>query len=566
MVSLYIENQLIELDKEVQFAITKTFEDISNPTSIINDWSKTVSIPFTDKNNDTFGHIYNPDRITIHDETLTTGLYFDPLKKLDFRLEWDSAVLMTGYAKMTSVTKTNGTGRYNLTLNGELGKVFQEMKKITFDSSVYTGEDKTKYYINGGYWVNEEINRDYIYNVWNYDNQLLNLDEQATQSTDIIGFTPNNSYSENFNYDSFQTSAGSSKSFVDVLDTINFSEVTGVKPNDVIKDGLLPRDIGEFRSYNQIPFIFFNKLFQLFNKQTETATGYSVITDSDWFSEYNPYWKKLVVIGKRFDTKQDYSKAINNYTVQSASQFGGWTYSYNSVSSSWLKNITIIDEEKPAVVEPSHEDLRPDTFVFPDSTYSRTMIIKATPTTPDAVTLTGAIEKTIVDNNALRVRLVVKDRMNFNTIVEGRSVLIMNETTTQFNDMDADFIRIPALKKGAGEYGISDPLGINLYAEIPNNLFNGEYVIYIEAGWLNNNQPFGQTVGTVNVTPIYLNMGSGDNIQLNVRYNNGGFRSNSNFTLNDLWNNDYNIFDFIINYCKIFRIGIFVDSFNKQIK
>ena len=57
MVSLYIENEYIELDNEVQFAITKTFEDLSNPTLIINDWSKTVAIPFTDKNNKTFGQL-----------------------------------------------------------------------------------------------------------------------------------------------------------------------------------------------------------------------------------------------------------------------------------------------------------------------------------------------------------------------------------------------------------------------------------------------------------------------------------------------------------------------------
>ena len=30
----------------------------------------------------------------------------------------------------------NGEGHYNITLNGELGKVFQEMKKITFDSTL----------------------------------------------------------------------------------------------------------------------------------------------------------------------------------------------------------------------------------------------------------------------------------------------------------------------------------------------------------------------------------------------------------------------------------------------
>ena len=57
-IQLFIENKELELNQEVAFAITKQFEDITNPTTIINDWSKTVEIPFTNRNNKIFGHIY----------------------------------------------------------------------------------------------------------------------------------------------------------------------------------------------------------------------------------------------------------------------------------------------------------------------------------------------------------------------------------------------------------------------------------------------------------------------------------------------------------------------------
>ena len=104
MTRLFIENKEIELDESVQFAITKQFEDLSNPTNIINDWSKTVSIPFTATNNEIFGHIYNPDRLIVVGTSDTlTGIYFDPLKKLDMRLQYGDNVLMTGYAKMNEI-------------------------------------------------------------------------------------------------------------------------------------------------------------------------------------------------------------------------------------------------------------------------------------------------------------------------------------------------------------------------------------------------------------------------------------------------------------------------------
>ena len=63
MLRLFIEDKEVELNESVQVAITKQFEDLSNPTTIINDWSKTVSIPFTQNNHKLFGHIYNPDRV-----------------------------------------------------------------------------------------------------------------------------------------------------------------------------------------------------------------------------------------------------------------------------------------------------------------------------------------------------------------------------------------------------------------------------------------------------------------------------------------------------------------------
>lgn len=239
MVSLYIENKLIELDSEVQFAITKTFEDITNPTSIINDWSKTVSIPFTDSNNEIFGHIYNPDRITLHtsNTSLTTGMYFDPLKKLNFRLEWDSMLLMQGYAKMASITKSNGKGRYNITLNGELGKVFQEMRKITFDSAAYTGEDKDKYWIDGSEICSQNIDASELSEMWETEHTY---DEELQKN--LINFAPNNAISEGFDYKIFQSGSNSIIDFTEVLSEVNFAEETGVEPENIISNGMLPRD------------------------------------------------------------------------------------------------------------------------------------------------------------------------------------------------------------------------------------------------------------------------------------------------------------------------------------
>jgi hypothetical protein len=117
---LFIENYEIELNDEVQFLLNKQFEKLSNPTVIKADWSKTVSIPFTAQNNEIFGHIYRPDRMIVGtgsaDSYRQMGMYFDPTKKLDFRLVYNSFVLIEGFAKMNEVVQSNGKGSYNITL------------------------------------------------------------------------------------------------------------------------------------------------------------------------------------------------------------------------------------------------------------------------------------------------------------------------------------------------------------------------------------------------------------------------------------------------------------------
>lgn len=308
MVKLYIENKLIELDSEVQFAITKTFEDITNPTSIINDWSKTVSIPFTDNNNEVFGHIYNPDRLTLHtsNESLTTGLYFNPLKKLNFRLEWDSMLLMQGYAKMTSVTKSDGKGRYNVTLNGELGKIFQEMKKITFSPFKYKlYEDDFKYFLDSSDYYNEVLNANLVKDteiVYEYVDKLQRRSNRDYKRNNLINFTLNNNFVENFDYKSFCGEDDKIKTFEEYFNEATytsenktFEEIFGISPESLINDGFNPITTNEFRATTQIPYIFYNQLFRMYFEKVEQVTGYKVNYDITWFNDFNPYWTKYIM-------------------------------------------------------------------------------------------------------------------------------------------------------------------------------------------------------------------------------------------------------------------------------
>lgn len=554
MVSLYIENRYIELDKEVQFAITKTFEDITNPTSIINDWSKTVSIPFTDKNNETFGHIYNPDRITLHDEGLTTGLYFDPLKKLDFRLEWDSAVLMTGYAKMTSVTKTNGTGRYNITLNGELGKVFQEMKKITFDETKYVGEDKDKYWINGyDYTGDLVINQDYIANLWNTEEVYT---DDIFSSSNVINFAPNNSISEGFDYTIFQHGANATKEFTEVLNDVNFYNETGIEPKNIIPNGMLPREIGEYRSYLQLPYIHFYKLFLIFKHKFETITGYKINLDKNWFNKYNPYWNQLVFMLKMLDINKE-NMVVNTYDMRFSDREGlGWEYGsdddYYKPSDTLHWNLLPMqqfspDENKPIVnwdvdVKPFNTNAILSTNeAYKLKLQTRSIYINGDPVVfkfdPD-----NALEIT-VKNNYIQVN---SDNTYSSITSYGKKYLVCDKDYVG-NRVGYDGIILAgeSENKTSAFYSIFHfelPIEENLSKNVGDNIYS---YISFEANWVNPYMML--TPGTtMHETKLYAS-----DQMFNININEGVKRSNTHFTINDVWDNEYNIFEEILNYCKV---------------
>lgn len=626
MVSLYIENRYIELDNEVQFAINKTFEDITNPTSIINDWSKTVSIPFTDKNNETFGHIYNPDRITLHSEGLSTGLYFDPLKKLDFRLEWDSAVLMTGYAKMTSITKTKGTGRYNLTLNGELGKIFQEMKKITFDSNAYTGEDKDKYWIDGKNWFDKNMNLSIFANDLN--NGCWQTDpfySETPTKNNCIGFFPNNSKNKNFDYTSVNTYDGSTnsiQSFVDILATSEFETKNNISPSEAIPNGLLPREIGEYRSYLQHPFIYWHQLFYIFKDKFEQISDYKINLDPYWFNKHNPYWSKLILTLKQLnnDNNSESSTVYNTKAVPGMPYTEVWN-TYNDTTPDefntkfdvhWVNNedpifwdldlykypnehdtndIYINNTTSPTIIKLSENPTLNTTFNFYISFYSR---YKSGGRPPHKVFPKVSIHPK--EYMYMTLQFTYIDLSTNHTIsIIPKDYLIVGPNSVYINNVRPDLTIIETeysfIKDGLDLLNMSDEERLGLINQIkvpillsknftddlgPDvDLSNVGVEISFNARWnRHDGKILLDATTSAQYWPVWLDTVSvndeiteGTNTYIKPTFSINYFknkRSGANVNLEDLWYGG-NIFEEILKYCKMYKILINVDEQNKTI-
>ena len=613
MTRLFIENREIELDESVQFAITKQFEDLSNPTAIINDWSKTVSIPFTATNNAIFGHIYNPDRLIVVGTSDTlTGIYFDPLKKLDMRLQYGDNVLMTGYAKMNEIKQSNGKGTYEITLFGQLGKVLQDMSKITFDQT-YVDEN---YIIDGQKYVSETYNKDLIKNSWTSSGQIrdvlyprkLNIpggtevDHPAYKVTDIIGFAPNNSFDEGFDYTIFQkydssTSKMYSKKFTDVLNAIDFEGTTGVNPDNVIPNGILPREIGEYRSYLQMPFIYWNKLFQLFQYKAEEVTGYKFDLDEWWFNRDNPYWFNLVYMLQRakFNNENNDKDIKNSYVPagEKGDQAIDPQYSdfYHIIANSVRRfnpkeledafylvethplkflrqqaseQINLLDKNE---IDFSLFNIPNNTEVFVEFHIPFSIFYKYA----EVIFSIPAAFGQLTANNAMDLRLEVKDSNN--NILKTIKVLVLCENysgSTSGYDVVIPYSEINYYTKsvsGAGYSGGSFNCEFNDF-EVDFNMNFSDLIgkrIHIDAKtcWMTSEYPTDKT-HPGDPWRGYLTISLDKTRYFKINFSEKT-RSGSSFTLNDLWNNDVNIFDEIIRYCKMFHILISVDDIKKTI-
>lgn len=554
---LFIENTEVEIDESVQFAITKQFEDLSNPTTIINSWSKTVSIPFTEKNNILFGHIYNADRLIAEGGTSITGIYFNPYKKLDFRLQWGDSVLMVGYAKMNEVKQNDGKGTYEITLFGELGKIFQELKKITFDTTT----TEPDYLISGDTWVDEKINRNLVYSSWTSTGQthetLYPKSDVSYNVTDIIGFAPNNSFGADFKYDTFQNGDKESKTFENELGT-GFTADTGIEPKTVIPNGMLPREIGEYRSYMQLPFIYWNKLFQIFQSKAESVTGYQFELDSSWFNTSNPYWYNLTYMLNPFNTEK--TDGITNY----------YPFYYESGNLRWAANTSDWTGVKTTDLG-SYETTENVPLI------NAFRVLPARFTTSDDYSLLCSLflnlrlqvqmngENEIKLNNTNALRLTINLVNGSNTVIRSYKILVCRYSNLwEITDNYDEIIKIDTAATQISAYYDAFYINSQINFNLSKNDFSDSVGFQLQADWLSPVAPFSSGGGSYNpqnyATLLTCETTQSLSIQIDKRT-----KSNTRFNLNDLWNNDYNLFDEIIRYCKMYRISISVDELNKKI-
>ena len=304
-ISLYIGNQLADLDNQSFILFNYQMDDLSNPTIVKNSYSQQITLKGTPANNRIFGDYFRTDRMVANTGG-QTGVDFNASQKVPFTIYNEmSEILESGYVKLDSISRQRQDIQYKVTLYGGLGSFFYALSydengnKRTLADLDYlqTGSPDTE--------LNFVINAQSIQEAW----RRLREDTTAAPMWDVINFAPayNGIPEGNFSPD---------KALVDptevgLRDSITDGEVTYTpKSGYTIVNLAQAHDewaVKDLRSYLQRPVFSMKAFWDAICNPTNNG-GYevdaSVIQDHTKFGNYSALWMTLPMISSIGSIKQ----------------------------------------------------------------------------------------------------------------------------------------------------------------------------------------------------------------------------------------------------------------------
>lgn len=594
-IKLYFENYLVDNTDNISIPLTKTFDNIQDPMKYYSEYSRSVDIPFSVNNNKLFNHIFNVDSVQYSNPRQPNiGHNFDPKRKIPFRIEYNGDIILEGYAKLNSITYANG-GKYNITLFGKFGEIMQELHKLTFINS-----ESDKYYIDyPTYGKQTRINADFVKRAMEkYPSSTFS---DNTFLSDIITFISNEGVYENFDTKKnarYEILNNGIVQYKDIVDTSSFLQETytyisrnNINPESIVGNAMLPATWGEYRSYYQIPCMWVKRLWEMFTAAAKKLTSYSFDLDPDFFNDNNPLYFKQVLALKPFNTKKE-SKYTSTFEIIDDCFGSKWLNGSGTkkIKSKIVRVSTISDEYAAG-----YDDI-------PNGVTSNALFLKSKPNSYDTFTINFSqkykIEIPYVDNVQklyildplfIDVKLKTKAGTIINTCkyalqrckfegledydkndiyTRGRFV-IYQDTNQEFNSYEKKASLFFTLNYSYRTNQVTQGCYLEIDMYWSNQLFyfaydpqlltndNGVPYIVTKDHILKSNED-------VYVTPLD-NLFDGETNKLSVVISQKEKRSGDYFSIPDLWNNNVNPLEYLLEYSKIYGLVWNIDEKNKTI-
>lgn len=304
-ISLYIGDQLADLDDQSFILFNYQMDDLSNPTIVKNSYSQQITLKGTPANNRIFGDYFRTDRMVANTGG-QTGVDFNASQKVPFTIYNEmSEILESGYVKLDSISRQKEDIQYKVTLYGGLGSFFYALSydengnKRTLADLDYLGTDSPDTELN--FIINAET----VQEAW----RRLQEDTTASSMWDVINFAPayNGIPEGNFSPDKGLMIP----SQMGLKDEIPVDGVTyGLKSGYALVNLAEAHDewaVKDLRSYLQRP-IFSMKAFWKAIRNPANNGGYevdaSIILNHTKFGNYSALWMTLPMLSSIGSIKQ----------------------------------------------------------------------------------------------------------------------------------------------------------------------------------------------------------------------------------------------------------------------
>jgi len=158
---IYIENNRLDLSKDLSSEYTYAIDDIQDFASRNTNFSKTIILPGNATNNKLFGHIFEFGSSNFYNDTQdNVGYNFNATKSADCVIYVDKIQIFKGILRLLEITIDRGTIEYECAVFGELGGFVNAIGNAKLEDLDFSQYD----------------------HVWNYDN-IVNSWEQASGTT-----------------------------------------------------------------------------------------------------------------------------------------------------------------------------------------------------------------------------------------------------------------------------------------------------------------------------------------------------------------------------------------------
>lgn len=341
----------LELQKDqIKIPLTESLANLENPLNYTTEYSKTVTFPLTSTNRKIFAHYVELDSI-VTDQ-------FSPAEPIPMIIMDDSDLIMDGWFKMTTVDISGGKISGNI--YGMMNQFFNTLKSAKFGENLpelLTPDCVIDRHIVYDCWAQRPENRQvHLYYPPNakedYQGDYRWVNGRRLpgwNNIDVIGFAPtiqgqpDQFDSESVIWGQTETSnneyvAAGGPLVLKYWDAFNLSEQQAKSATQIMK-APTERQTMQYRSYCQKPYVYVNKLLQMFERECSNLTDVSFTLDPDFFNDDNPLYTDVVYTLPNLITETSDSDAhietqvfVNNTASPTSNMSNGGCFSTSTWS------------------------------------------------------------------------------------------------------------------------------------------------------------------------------------------------------------------------------------------